>query len=303
MKKFWISFQLVMLLSGFGTTHMALSQSVLFEGPANLPSNPPNPPIIGSTKAWLWYAEKGALRFGDFEPSFWEKDSMGRSSSAWGTDNRASGLQAMAWGQDNISTKSDATSWGIDNLALASQATAFGTFCQAEGQASLAAGSHLFARSYAEIALGQYNKLQVNHNPITFDSSNYIFTLGNGTTSLNRSNALEIFKNGKNRFHALNFISDTINVVVDNQMISVENLSYLKIKASLPDIADQHTLILSNGIKTGQLLYLECILNSCQFLDGSSNAELTVNHDLQPGDILHLIWDGEQWLEIFFSDN
>lgn len=63
------------------------------------------------------------------------------------------------------------------------------------GYYGYALGQNNYVNDYAEIAVGMFNTVGTGSTS-SFVATDRIFSVGNGTDALNRSNALTIYKNG-----------------------------------------------------------------------------------------------------------
>ena len=104
-------------------------------------------------------------------------------------------------------------------------------------------------------------------------------------------------------------ILDDINAVTistDNQAVTVGNSSYLRLSSDNAT-ATSRTIVLSNGLNTGQILFIECNeagTDVFEILDGvGSNTNLAATRTMTAGDVIQLIWNGANWLEVNYSNN
>jgi len=115
---------------------------------------------------------------------------FGGSTIAKGAYSVAGGLRSMATGQNAVAIGSDVKANGAFSIAL-------GITAQSDGVASMAIGYGVQAESAREMVLGAYD---TDYVPIggtnIFNNADRILTVGNGTSDVNRSDALLIFKNG-----------------------------------------------------------------------------------------------------------
>jgi len=211
--------------------------NVLFEGTYKL-SNPGSPPASGGGTRMMWYPDKAAFRAGRVTSYYWNQDSIGGYSVAFGNDNRAIGLYSAAWGNNNraggqysaawgwnnqanascatawgklnVVSESFATAWGQESTASGFISTAFGDSTNASGSVStalgkntIASGSYSFvngksntAPSYAETVIGQYNQSYSPSGPSSWQNTDRVFSIGIGTSSSARANAMTVLKNG-----------------------------------------------------------------------------------------------------------
>jgi hypothetical protein len=87
-----------------------------------------------------------------------------------------------------------ASSWNEDSIGLYSAAHGFGTL--ALGNNSYAMGFYTHARTYAGFSIGRYN-VGASGTETTWNSSDPLFEVGNGSTNTNRNNAFTIRKDGR----------------------------------------------------------------------------------------------------------
>ncbi|HAQ37025.1 MAG TPA: tail fiber domain-containing protein [Saprospiraceae bacterium] len=141
--------------------------NILFEGAVKF-NTAGEPPANGPGTRMMWYPDKAAFRVGGVDGMHWNKDHMGEYSIAAGFNT---------------------TAIGLGTVSIGSTTTANGNF-------SMAIGNDAEARSAYEIVLGRYNTLAATYNPIGWVDSDRLFTVGNGKSGGQRSNALTILKNG-----------------------------------------------------------------------------------------------------------
>ena len=127
----------------------------------------------------------------------------GQNSTASGTGAKvrgnisiASGNYSTAWGYNVSATQAYATAWGYASIASGDASTVWGYANTASGNYSTAFGFSNQAQSYLETVLGRY-AIVSSGNPSSWVGSEPLFVIGNGTTSIGRSNALTILKNGR----------------------------------------------------------------------------------------------------------
>lgn len=130
-------------------------------------------------------------------------------SRVYNRANIASGQYSVAVGNGNLAqgggfafgSNSDALLFGslaLGNSAHANETNsiAVGYETIANGMYSVAIGNNVTAPSYGEIALGQWNEA-ITGTKDTWNENELLFSLGNGTSNTDRSNAMTIFKDGK----------------------------------------------------------------------------------------------------------
>ena len=136
---------------------------------------------LSSDTIAFWDNDKGAFRAGSiFGTDAWSPSKIAPFSFASGFNNTASGFFSTAVGSANVAS-------GIS-------ATAFGGETEALGLYSLSGGTNTIASSYGSISLGRFNVPAGDSN--TWIASDPLFALGNGSSDLERSNALTVLKNG-----------------------------------------------------------------------------------------------------------
>ncbi|ARN77873.1 hypothetical protein BST97_07585 [Nonlabens spongiae] len=121
-----------------------------------------------------------------------ENDISGTASSGFGQLNTVSGNLSFAAGSENNITTDGSIAFGASNAVSGVAAAALGADNEARGAASIAAGEGNIANASGEIAVGQFN---TDYSPAG-DSTDRVFTVGNGSSDASRSDALIILKNG-----------------------------------------------------------------------------------------------------------
>lgn len=123
-----------------------------------------------------------------------ETSATGVQSTAWGFQCNATGQLSTAWGQTSLASGDLATSWG--GLAAGTRSTSWGESTLASGSVSTAFGAGARARSYGETATGVWPTDYTASSESTVVSTDRLFTIGNGQSDTQRSNAVLILKNG-----------------------------------------------------------------------------------------------------------
>jgi hypothetical protein len=151
-------------------------------------------------------------------PSGAYSNTIGRGNTASGEyaiagafSNTASGNASLAIGNTNIASGDFAVALGFQNTASGFRSFASGSSNQASGFASSAIGfnnsvSGLAATVFGngntapsafEFVVGRFNTSYTPSNANNSNTSDRVFTVGNGLSSTNRSNALTIYKSGR----------------------------------------------------------------------------------------------------------
>jgi hypothetical protein len=178
-------------------------------------------------KKFIWYASKGALRFGTVDPLFsttsWQYANVGVNSFAFGASTLATGPQSIATGVATSATSHYAWAHGFATSATGDHSMAVGQNTGAVGSSSFAFGpsarayadfSHAIgndnsttgtfstafglnsrAKSYASFVIGRYNDSVSTSSNTSWVVNDPLFIIGNGTNTSTRSNAMVVLKN------------------------------------------------------------------------------------------------------------
>ncbi len=184
---------------GIGTTtpqarlHVADS-NVYFSSPSSDPVGGFTPTENGGY-GLLWIAGKGALRVGRETEDRWAYNNIGGYSASFGFNNSVTGVGGFASGNYNRVTGLYGTALGGINHARDKGAVAIGYLSEGLGDYTNAFGYGVVAQSFQSTALGRFNNYSGNS---TTDYLNQpILVVGNGTSDINRRNALSILKDGR----------------------------------------------------------------------------------------------------------
>src|SRR5699024_952759 len=104
---------------------------------------------------------------------------------------------AIRGGNPDVTNDVGANSIALGNGVKASgaNAVAFGSSTSASGDGSFAMGNHTSSATFLGMVTGRYNAITTG-NANSWDASDPLFQIGNGTSSLDRANALTVLKNG-----------------------------------------------------------------------------------------------------------
>lgn len=238
----------------------------------------------------------------------------GKDSVAFGQRNLVNGDQAFAAGQQNEvttrlgvaigyknkATNTDSVAIGYQNTSSGSASVAMGDTCEANGTSSTAMGyktkatgaySSTFgentqATNEGEVAMGAYNKSTTS----TDASEQTAFSFGIGTSDTDRTNALEIKKNGDvyigdkmlSDFATTTELSGKVDKVSGKQLSTEDFTSVLKTK--LEGLSNYDDTELSNALSSLQTQFNTLVsgnasdaINSFNeiiaFLDGVKDTE------------------------------
>ncbi len=118
----------------------------------------------------------------------------GSQSLAIGNTSEASGTFSSAIGFSTEASGNFATAIGNGSIASGSSAMALGDTNEAIGDYSLATGNHTTSEASHNVAFGRYNVGGGTVN--SWEETEPLLEVGNGTNNSSRSNALTILKNG-----------------------------------------------------------------------------------------------------------
>ena len=120
----------------------------------------------------------------------------GHISTAMGASTTASGGNSTAMGVATTASGVASTAMGESTTASGYAAMAMGAFNTASGWNSTAMGLYTTAPSYGETTIGFYNTDAPSPTATSLVGTDRLFTIGNGTSGISRSNALITYKNG-----------------------------------------------------------------------------------------------------------
>lgn len=165
------------------------TNKALIIGDDNLDYNSTNPTV----ERKLYYdGSKAAFRVGNIDKNVWDGANVGLNSIAMGSNPLASGISSFS-----IGNATEATNYG---------AIAMGFLAKSNGFFTNAIGNGVIADDASSIALGMNNDATINGE---------ILTVGIGVDDDNRSNAIEIYKNGEVVIPSLGNGSTTRNLNVN----------------------------------------------------------------------------------------
>lgn len=154
---------------------------------------------------------------------------LGNYSTAMGLNVEATGGYSVAIGSNSTATNAYSVAVGNGVKSSANHAVAMGFNTVASGDHSVALGSENTASGDGSFAVGRYNKatgrysFSTGFNTIVSDDysvamgryntegTGRLFTLGNGTTTANRSDAFTVLQDGKTGVGIDNFENTTSN--------------------------------------------------------------------------------------------
>ena len=121
----------------------------------------------------------------------------GSNSLAVGESVQVHGNSALATGLNNIAKANYSAVFGKNTSTEldAESSISFGELTITYGKYSLSGGYNTTALTYSEVSFGRFNK-SFGGNTTVWVATETLFTLGNGTDNLNKSNAFIVLKNG-----------------------------------------------------------------------------------------------------------
>jgi len=169
-------------------------------------------PVEGRGTRMMWYPRKAAFRIGHLDSDFptrWDDANIGMSSVAMGYNTKASGSCSFAMGYVVEASGEYSTAMGLGAVAsgdhsiamasgkaIGSCSFAMGYYTEASGNYSTAMGRYTEAKSYASLAIGRYNYAGPYNTVDSWVPTEWVFTIGDGTSNSDRSNLLYVKKNG-----------------------------------------------------------------------------------------------------------
>lgn len=142
------------------------------------------------------FSQASVTNAGALSVAFGElNDVSGYASFSIGYSNNVEGGLSVAFGDSNTVEGDDAFASGSNNIVSGINAAAFGNSNAVSGYLSFGAGMGVTVNSYSSVVLGAYNKVPTA-SASTWVNGDPLFTIGNGTSGSQRSNALLVQKDG-----------------------------------------------------------------------------------------------------------
>lgn len=165
--------------------------------------------LSGAGTRMFFNPRKAAFRAGSVSGNEWNNANIGNlsfaagenniasniSSTAFGRSNTVSGIASFSSGSSNTVSGSDNVTFGSSNTVSGNQSGAFGSQNSVNGLYAFALGLGNNSPSLGETTIGIYATVS-SGSPSTINTSDRVFSVGIGTNSTNRANALTIYKNG-----------------------------------------------------------------------------------------------------------
>jgi hypothetical protein len=183
---------------------------------------------------------------GDFSTAMGNStNAIGDYSTAMGLYSDANGDYSTAMGYSTNAIGDYSTAMGLYSDAKGNSSTAMGFNTTANGGASTVMGNYTIANGYSSLAIGMFNDSLITAQTL-INTTTPLFIIGNGNSTIDRSNALVVLKNGNvaigdngspvNRLHITGGTSASLsdnsgyittgdvnatNMVIDNNEIQV----------------------------------------------------------------------------------
>ena len=124
--------------------------------------------------------------------------SFGINAQISTNNTNPSNFNASAIGIETTASGWASTAMGAYTTASGLSSTAMGGNTTASGNKSTAMGTRTIASDYGSLVIGQYNSSgsSVTNSATSFSTSNTAFVIGNGTDSINKSDAFKVMFNG-----------------------------------------------------------------------------------------------------------
>jgi hypothetical protein len=198
-----------------------VDSSVVFSATGEAPVTAGNPPVSGSGRRLMWYADKAAFRAG-FAFNDWNKDSVGTYSFGGGFNNVSLGGYSFSMGLGNRSVANGSSTLGSYNIATGANSLAMGYNNAAKAPYSTVAGFNNLSNAYASFTIGMYNDSIVAAEGAPVAGSP-IFIIGNGVVGA-RKNAMVVRRDGDVGI-GTNFPSARLHVADSSVLFSATGLT------------------------------------------------------------------------------
>ncbi len=120
-------------------------------------------PVEGGGARMMWYPAKAAFRSGRCTAgTYWNADSIGDQSTAFGMNTRARGNYSTAFGRNTRANGNVSTAMGNSTTASGSNSTAFGQMTKASGANSMALGRGIEVSGDYSVGIALSNQTGTN---------------------------------------------------------------------------------------------------------------------------------------------
>ncbi len=224
---------------GVGGTNVPLTKFHVADGGLLVTGTTGTTPVSGAGTRMMYVPAKGgALRVGLATGSEWDDANIGISSFATGRVVTASGPNSVATGNSTTASGSDAFAGGLGSTATGAGSVALGNYADASGFVAVATGVGTTASGWASTAMGgvsvasgsysvaigigtvaqAYSSLVIGRNNLisgttsTWNPSEPVFVIGNGSSAISPSNAFTVLKDGQTHIGGSNPAGYMLNV-------------------------------------------------------------------------------------------
>ncbi len=183
----------------------------------------------------------------------------GQFSVAFGPSN-ASGFNALALGANAIASGAQSTAMGPQTKASGLFSTALGLGTIASGQGSIAIGAENFAKSAYETVLGRWNTDYIPADTSFWNPADRVFTIGNGTSTINRSDAMVILKNG---WTGIGTSTPQTQLQVNGYTMLGSSAPKIQMKklTGTTGASQGSTVLIAHGLNSAKLLSIEVLVD------------------------------------------
>ena len=139
----------------------------------------------------------GSFRSGMSNGTSWDTSNTGDFSVAFGSGNTASGYTSTAIGVSTIASGGRAFSGGSNSISSGIDSFSFGFECTANATGAVSMGVDNTSHSLGEFTVGTYSTDYTASGTLAWNINDRVFSVGNGSSTSARSNALTIYKSGE----------------------------------------------------------------------------------------------------------
>ena len=125
----------------------------------------------------------------------WNSVASGEFATVMGQNTQASGKNSLSIGAGSSAEALNSVAFGLNTVANGTNSTALGSFTTSFGNSALSLGHNSYARAYASLVIGQYNIISGDSG--IWLAVDPVFVIGNGLSTVNRSNAVTVLKDGR----------------------------------------------------------------------------------------------------------
>lgn len=111
------------------------------------------------------------------------------------------GINSIAMSENSLASGSFSIALGGSTEATGNSSTAIGNSTEASGGNSTALGAYTKALSYGQTTIGLFSESTVPNSTTSYNATDRLFVIGNGTNISNRDNALIMLKDGNTQLN------------------------------------------------------------------------------------------------------